>query len=292
VDRATEPLQELQIPAGRADANAPDDDAASVDVGDRAAVEATLAKRLGRVLNDDSEHYGVVVEHVPTRTRFVHQPRRPFRAGSVYKLAVAHAILERADAGQLGIDERLTVEADDATEPEPAGGLAVGDDVSIGDALRVMMAVSSNAAAEALLRRLDPDRFNASLAAWGLAGTQVTVGDGASAITTAADMAELLGRVVRGEHLSPEAQRELIDLLALCEEPDGLVDGAPPGVEVLSKAGNRAQSSSVIGTITTRNGPIVISVLDDDVDPGDARAVIGAIARAVLDAYGMPIGSS
>lgn len=254
---------------------------------DTAARTAALAARLGRALDDEPEKYGVVIEHVASGERFVYQPRRPFPAGSVYKLALAHEVLRQADEGRLALDDHLTVTADDAAEPEPDGGLAAGEEVTVREALRAMMAVSSNAAAHALLRRVDRGQLNASLAALGLGDTRVPLPDGdGQAVTTAADMADLLGWLARDATLSAASRQELRDLLALNEEPDGLVDGAPDGVTVLSKAGNLERASNVAGLVETASGPVVISVLDDDVDPGDARATIRALVRATLAAYG------
>ena len=75
-------------------------------------------------------------------------------------------------------------------------------------------------------------------------------------------------------------------LLALCEEPDGLVEALPDGVEVLSKAGTLGDASNVAGLVATPGGPVIVSIFDEDVDPEEARAIIGRLARVAVAYYG------
>ena len=98
-DGATEPAREMTIRLEDGGDDPTDELAEDADAGTRLVGGSALARRLGQALGSAPERYGVVVEHIPTRLRFVHQPRRPFPAGSVYKLAVAHEVLHRADLG-------------------------------------------------------------------------------------------------------------------------------------------------------------------------------------------------
>ncbi len=199
-------------------------------------------------------------------------------------------MLRRADEGALSLDDPLVVTAADAAEPEPDGGLAPGDAVTVREGLRAMMAVSSNAAAHALLRRLGYEALDEALAGLGLGETSVARGADGYARTTPADMAHLLGLVARERTLSEASRAELRHLLAPCEEPDGLVEALPDGVEVLSKAGNLARASNVAGLVATPRGPVIVAVFDEGVDPDAARGRIGEVARAVPTFYGGSVG--
>jgi beta-lactamase class A len=194
---------------------------------------------------------------------------------------VAHEVLRQVDAGRFKLDDRLLIEPRDTVEPEPARGLDAGDEVTVREALRAMLGVSSNSAAHALLRLLDRTRFNASLRALGLRDTRVPLGHDEVATTTPADMALLLRELARGSVLRYESSAELRRLLTPGQDLNALADALPDDVEVLSKAGNLERASNVAALVSTAQGPVIICVFDEDVDPGDARQTIADLTRAV-----------
>jgi beta-lactamase class A len=151
-----------------------------------------------------------------------------------------------------------------------------------------MLAVSSNSAGHALLRRLGRPEFNAAMTALGLRDTRVPLssGDDEAAVTSAADMAQLLRRLVREELLTDDSRRELADLLALREPLDPLPDAVPDGTPVYSKVGTLEAASNVAGVIITPSGPLIVSIFDRNVDPGIARAITADLVEAVLEVYG------
>jgi beta-lactamase class A len=203
----------------------------------------------------------------------------------VYKIAVAYEVLRQADRGALGLADPLMVEDEDVVEAEPAGGLAPDEEVSVWAALEAMMGVSSNSAAHALMRLVGRGQINASLTALGLHQTRVPLDATESAVTTAADMAQLFDLLATDRLLAANSRAALRTLLALPEEVDPLVACLPPGTQVLSKVGNGERASNVSGLVETPRGPLIISVFDDDVDPGEARATIEAIALAAWSIY-------
>jgi beta-lactamase class A len=254
---------------------------------------------LATLLEDREGSYGVVVEHVPTGERFEWNQDRTFPSASVYKLTVAYEVLRRAKARQVDLDEPLTIEPVDAVEAEPELGLAVGEQVTVRQALEAMMSVSSNAAAYALMRRIGRVELNRSLAELGLRDTGVpllrsdandsSADDGSgrlSAVTTPADMAHLLRLLARDRLLDGPSRHELRRLLAFREDLDPLANSLPDDARVLAKVGNLERASNVAGLVDTPRGAVIICVFDEDVDPGDARAVSGDIARAVYGLFG------
>jgi beta-lactamase class A len=246
-----------------------------------------LAAQIDALLDERSEAYGVTVEWVPTHQRATRDAEREFESASVYKIAVAYEVLHQADRGQLGLDDQITITDDDAVEVEPDGGLAPDDQVSVRDALQAMMGVSSNSAAHALMRLVGRAEINASLQALGLQATRVPDVDDTdgSAVTTASDMADLLDLLADDRLLTPESRASLRALLAMPKDLDPLLACLPDGTEILSKPGNHERASNIAGLISTPNGPLIVSVFDEDVDPGDARATIEAITQAAWDVF-------
>jgi hypothetical protein len=74
-------------------------------------------------------------------------------------------------------------------------------------------------------------------------------------------------------------------LLAYPEDYDGLADALPTNVPVLSKTGTLDDASNVAGLVLTPDGPVIISVFDEQADPGEARGFIGNLGRQVLALY-------
>jgi beta-lactamase class A len=261
-------------------------------------LDAAIAAQLGRHAAElGRDNVGVVVENVATGERFVHNGGRVFPSGSVYKLAVAWEVLRRVDAGHLRLDDELTIESGDAFEAEPAGGVQLGERITVRQALDAMMSVSSNAAAYALLRQVGRSELNASLHALGLPRTTVPVlndpvvpsGEALHpewAMTTPEDMASLLRRLATDGILTPGSRAELRRLLALVEPIDPLRDGSPAGSDVLAKIGSLEDATNAAGLLSTPRGAVVVSIFTTEVPPGRAHELIVDVARTVHRIYG------
>lgn len=96
---------------------------------------------------------------------------------SVYKLALAVAYARMVDAGRLDPAERTTLDPARRT-PGATGISAMSDPVTVSwrDAVRSMMTVSDNAAADALLDVVGVDHIRATLADLGLESTRIVGG--------------------------------------------------------------------------------------------------------------------
>ncbi|MCL2534450.1 MAG: class A beta-lactamase-related serine hydrolase [Nocardiaceae bacterium] len=101
----------------------------------------------------------------------------PVVTASVYKLPVMVTFCRLVDAGDLDPREPVTLDPDDRT-PGPTGVSQFLDSVrmSLRDAVRSMMAVSDNAAADEVLRRVGVDRVNETMRMLGLRSTRVLGG--------------------------------------------------------------------------------------------------------------------
>jgi beta-lactamase class A len=104
-------------------------------------------------------------------------PDIPVVMASVYKLPVMVTFCRLVDAGDLDPREPVTLEYNDRT-PGPTGVSQFLDSVrmSLRDAVRSMMAVSDNAAADEVLRRVGVDRVNETVRTLGLRTTRVLGG--------------------------------------------------------------------------------------------------------------------
>jgi beta-lactamase class A len=256
---------------------------------------ATLAGALAGVLPEPNPAYGLVLEDLKTGARVGLHDGDVFPSASLYKLGLAWFALRRVDSGVLSLDTPLSIEDEDGVEPEPAGGVAIGDTPSVRESVETMLSVSSNAAAHALLRTLGRPAFNEEMARIGLSQTRVPAdGDGdttqneAFAVTTAADMAHLLRLVATSQQLSAPSRDLLLECLAGNGPPDALRDTLPDGVDVLDKTGNLEDASNVGALLQSARGTAILVVLDHGVDPGDARGVIALAGQVAYESLLKP----
>ncbi len=268
--------------------------AAPEPVHPRVAVPAPRVIRAGpldgvlaSVQPDPTNDYGVVVEDLATGDRLALNEDRVFPSASVYKLPLAWEVLRLADAGRIQLDDRLDIVDEDAVEVEPDGGLAPGEATTVGDAIDRMISVSSNSAAHALLRVVGRDAFNQSMDRLGLTQTRVPVvdDDGSEAVTSASDMAHLLRLMAQWRGLTAPSQGVLRSSLGQMQWPDALRETLPDEVMILDKTGNLENASNVGALLSTSHGTVLLVVLDEGVDPGDARGVIAQLGRAAYEAY-------
>lgn len=101
----------------------------------------------------------------------------PVVMASVYKLPVLVTFCRMVDGGELDPREPVTLDPEGRT-PGPTGVSQFLDPVrlSLRDAVRSMVAVSDNAAADEVLRRVGVDRVNETMHALGLRSTRVLGG--------------------------------------------------------------------------------------------------------------------
>jgi beta-lactamase class A len=255
------------------------------------AQDLQLASVLANVQADTPDTYGLIVEDLRSGARSTLNEDRIFASGSVYKLALAWEVLRRVDVGQLELDKPLPIEPEDAMEPEPEGGFGPGETPSIREAVGAMLSVSSNSAAHAFLRVLGRNTFNTAMGRLGLASTRVPesaaedASDLAEAVTSPRDIGRLLRLMASRQGLSAASYDELHAALAVGGTPDALRDTLPSEVTILDKTGNLDQASNVGALLLTPRSTVVLVVLDEGVDPGDARAVIAQLGQAAYDAY-------
>lgn len=216
----------------------------------------------------------------------------PVALASVFKLVVLVALYRAADAGRLDLRERVAVPADRRT-PGVTGLAALRDDAeaSLRDLAQLMITVSDNAAADAVLDRVGRDEVAATIDALGLGDTVVVhacrdlhaalaedlaraglthaqaLGDPAALAglrvldpaatnrSTPRDMTSLLAAVWRDEAASGRACAAMRRVLALQVWPHRLAAGFPSDdVAVAGKTGTLPPLRSEVGVVELPGG--------------------------------------
>lgn len=164
---------------------------------------------------------------------------REFYAASTIKLGVLVAVLRRVDEGSLALDSTMTSRHVFPSRIEGAGDFAMvpseidrgmpaaGEPVTIAEALRRMVVVSSNEATNMLVELVGLEEVNVVFERLGTPSTLMTrmIGDyaareaGFTHTTTAADLARIMYLVVSGQAAGVASTELMVQLLSAQEYP-------------------------------------------------------------------------
>jgi beta-lactamase class A len=187
--------------------------------------------------------------------------------------------------------------------------LGAGLQITVRDAVQLMTTLSDNTATDLVLDRITTDAVNARMDALGLPGTRVLRkfgGGGASeaaedrangrfgfGVTTPREMVSLLERLEAGQVVSPEASREMLEILEHQPYHHG-IGRTLAGVRVADKPGALDRLRSDVGIVYSDRGRIAMAITVDDLpetmwtvdNPG--HLLISRLSLLLVDGLGRP----
>jgi len=191
-------------------------------------------------------------------------------------------------------DERLVLKADDkVTGSGVLGNLADGTDLTVRNLAILMIIVSDNTATNLILDRISADAVNDYLDSIGLPLTRSNRkvrGDGTKlkdptgwsraglleenkkyglGVTTAREMVRLLELLEQGKIVNAAVSKDILDIMKMQHEREGIGRHAPEDVEIASKHGSLDALRSDVGIVYTPGGPIAMAVTVDDMPATD-----------------------
>ncbi len=210
-------------------------------------------------------------------------------AASIIKLSILACALDAAAAGELSLDERITV-----TQRDIVGGSGniqargAGVSYSVDELLRAMVAQSDNVAANLIINRLGMDAVNGTCAALGLTQTALArlmmdtdaQAQGRENYTSARDAATVLQRLAAGTIATPELCERARGYLLAQEDARGIVEGVPGDVSVAHKTGSLANAQHDAAIVYAEH-PYILAVLTQDLEREQALALERDISSAI-----------
>ena len=233
------------------------------------------------------------------------------RTASTIKVPILIEAFAQVAEGRLRWEEPLVL-----TQEGKVGGagilgeLAPGLTLTLRDAVHLMIAVSDNTATNLVLDRVTADAVNARMDVLGLPATRALrkIGAGGASqagedpanrafglgVSTPREMVTLLERLERGGLVSPEASRDMVEILKRQQYHDG-IGRSLAGVPLATKPGALDRLRSDVGIVYSERGRIAMAITVDDLpevvwtvdNPG--YLMLSRLSLILLDGLGRPL---
>lgn len=215
----------------------------------------------------------------------------PVRTASTIKLPILLAVFGAVARGQAKWTDPLTVTAAEKVSGSGiiASELSDGVQLSLRDAVNLMMVLSDNTATNLILERFGADSVNAYLDKLGLKTTRSMrkiLGANAErrglsaagklpenqkygiGVSTPRDMVAILEKLDRGEIVSPEASQQILDIMRRCQDGNG-IRRRFAGLRVVNKTGALDALRSDVGMVYSPGGKIAMAITVDGIPKPD-----------------------
>ncbi len=230
--------------------------------------------------------------------------RERFHAASTMKVPVMLAVFEAVTRGELSLEQKVQVKNDfvsivdgshyaleSGEDSEKELYDLVGTEVTLEELVRRMIVRSSNLATNLVIQLVSAPRVMALMKSIGANDIEVLRGveddkayhAGRNNTTTAYDLMLVLKALAEGRVISPEASKQMVEVLLSQEFNDGIPTGVTPGARVAHKTGSITAISHDAAIVFNPDGSrYVLVVLTRGFADGDeARRVIAKVSRAV-----------
>jgi serine-type D-Ala-D-Ala carboxypeptidase (penicillin-binding protein 5/6) len=219
----------------------------------------------------------VAVKHLETGDRFAADAEQVMPTASLIKLPVMVTAYHQAARGELDLGRMLTLKKEDKVPGSGilTGHFSAGTQVSLRDAIHLMIVYSDNTATNLVIDQVGIARVNEHMAALGLSETRLNskvfrrdtsvdrersekYGLGS---TTADEVLRLLEMLHAGKLGDEAATKEMTAHLLACNEGDKLKRFLPPGTKIAHKSGSVSAARCEAGIIYAGSGPVAVCVL-------------------------------
>jgi beta-lactamase class A len=263
---------------------------------------------LRRTLDSISDaHRGVVgysIVNLDTGERLSRRGDEPFPTASLIKVPIAVALMEQVAAGQVSLDDRITVLR---IEKVPGAGILQflhdGAEITIRDAAWLMLTLSDNTATNLLLSRIEMRRVWEAMEKRGLPRTKVhskvflrlaSVAPDSSVkyglgVTTPNEMARLFALLADGKAVSPAADSVVMDMLEHNEDGQ-LLQRFVDGIRAPHKTGATDAVRTECAVFFLQSRVVACALTRENVDQrwvldSEPQRTMGELGRAVVAAW-------
>jgi beta-lactamase class A len=235
----------------------------------------------------------------------------PVRTASTIKLPILLSVFDAVARGQAKWTDLLTVTAAEKVSGTGIIGSEISDGVQLPlrDAVNLMMVLSDNTATNLILERFSADSVNAYLDKLGIKTTRSmrkilganAERRGVSAagklpenqkygigLSTPHDMVAILEKLERGEIVSPDASKQILEIMRRCQDGNG-IRRRFSGVKIINKTGALDALRADVGIVYAKGGRIAMAITVDGIPKPDwspenpGLLMIADLAKLLVD---------
>ena len=270
--------------------------------------EPSLESRLAPLAREHKGKVALAVKNLETGESYYLNADEVMPTASLIKVAVLIEAYQQVEEGKLKLTERVVLRAADKV---PGSGVLTdhfsdGADISLRDAIRLMIAFSDNTATNLILDRTGIVPVNKRMEAWGFPNTRINAkvyrGSTTSVApdrtrryglgsTTAREMCDLMEELQLGERCRPAFKLMMLNHLRNNQDKDKFKRFLPSGVVVAHKDGSTNDTRTDAGLIYTPGGIVAVCVLTTDNkdqrwQPDNAgNALCARVAKEIYDHF-------
>lgn len=213
-------------------------------------------------------------------------------SASVIKLPILAEAFRQLEKGRISVNDTIILREED--KMPSCGALShmhSGLEVTIGDLCRLMIVLSDNTATNMLIKRLGFDSINGYMQELGLKNTVLgrllfdmeADKRGARNVVSAEDIGKLLELLWQGKLVSPDASRQMLDILKRQQLNHKLPAKLGREIEIAHKTGEDSGITHDVGIIYTPS-PLILCVLSQETDTVETNDFIRELAyKAYLE---------
>lgn len=239
---------------------------------------AGLSQVLQSITSAAVGSYGISVIDLTSGQNLDLNATSPMNAASVNKLEILAALYHQVEAGQLKLDQTLTMSA--ANRQDYGTGVMryqpLGTRYTLAQLATVLIEQSDNTASYMLAQCVGLDTIDALVAQWGLKSTIV-----GQEVSTPADAAHFMQLLYQGKLANATDTNQMLQYLTHTAFHDRIPAGLPADVVVAHKIGTQVNVENDVALVALPGRPYILSIFAKDVTEEDAVPVEQAISRAV-----------
>ena len=254
------------------------------------ALDQSLRQELGAY----GSKVGLCLIDLSTGTELRINAQKKFPAASVAKVPVMATAYHLAESGKLNFEEIIVIKPDDK---QPGSGIISRtrseQAYPVKNLVRLMITVSDNTAAKALVDKMGRAYINNYLLRLGLKSTQIadatmlkTSAQQNINLTSPEDMARLFCMLKSKKRFGPKSQAEMLTYMKRQRYRWGIPSGLPRGIRVANKTGTLNQIVNDVGLVYGSNGAYVLAIFTQGISSQTkAKRLIRNLSQKIYQHY-------
>ncbi|MHB1051436.1 MAG: serine hydrolase [Bacteroidota bacterium] len=268
----------------------------------------TVKKKIEAIISATSGTYAVAMKDLRTGEYLYINERELFHAASTMKTPVMVEIFNQVEQKKFSLEDSIVVlntfksiidgspySMDLSEDSDDHLYDRIGKKETVRSLMEKMITVSSNLATNILIEKVDPQNVMRTIKSYGMHDIQVLRGvedgkafrAGKNNVTTAYDLALLFERIATGQSISPEASKEMVNVLKRQKFKIMIPALLPDNVVVAHKTGSITNVQHDSGIVFLPDGRAYVLVVLSKNLKSNAEGIdcIARISRAIYDYY-------